>query len=38
MAGASAVYTLQERGYEVTIIEQNDRLGGRLSKAGIRNM
>ncbi len=30
LAGASAAHSLVERGYEVTIIEKNDRLGGRI--------
>ncbi len=30
MAGAGAAYTLRKRGYDVTVIEQNGRLGGRV--------
>src|SRR6266851_970213 len=30
VAGTAAAYTLFQKGYQVTIIEKNDRLGGRV--------
>src|SRR6185437_3500087 len=30
MAGTSAAYHLRKKGYSVTILEKNDRLGGRI--------
>src|SRR5216683_6236780 len=30
MAGTSAAYSLKKKGYEVTILEKNNRLGGRI--------
>ncbi len=30
MAGAAATYTLRKKDYDVTVIEQNDLLGGRV--------
>jgi uncharacterized protein with NAD-binding domain and iron-sulfur cluster len=30
MAGTSSAYHLKKKGYDVTILEKNDRLGGRI--------